>query len=367
MVSTAEHCAHLHDSFKPLDKQLSKHFSKRDSGAGIPVNDLNPVPTPSSHTDVVTDATSPSSHTDFVTGAVTLSAKTCKVYVGSNLPSSVKECHLSVHFREFESEILKIELCRDKATNISKGFGFLTFSSEEVALRAVQKLNHSKIFKKISLKVALAEDSCQPNPPNPYCSLKVTCLPPSVTEAKLRLHFISAGKIAQCSIISPYALVFFSHRRAALHAVAKLNQTKLNGCTIFVQLKSETGEASAPGLGESQPHQQPTCAVKVTNLSPTVTESSLCQHFQQAGGIIRCTIQSSYAYVNFTHLKAALRAVIMLNATEFDGSGWIISVKLMCQYLNIPDRYICTSCTMNYLIIYLIYFNKVLALAIPFP
>ena len=310
MVSTAEHCAHHYDRCQPLDET----------------------------------APTPSSQTDYVTGATSLSSKDCQVYVGSKLPSSIEEHHLSKHFSEFHSEILKIELCRNKATNASKGFGFVTFSSRRVAFRAAQKLNHSKLCELYSLRVALAKDTRRPNPPNPYCSLKVTCLPPSVNEPKLRQHFKNAGEIAGCSIKASgpqCAFVIFSHPKAARRAVAMLNQTKLNGWTIFVRWKPNMGEASAPGRRhrQSQPPQQPTHSVKVTNLHPTVTESTLYQHFQQTGGIIKCNIQRSQslcAHVNFTQPKAAILAVDMLNATELDGRK--INVKLTCQYLNIPDR-----------------------------
>ncbi len=62
-----------------------------------------------------------------------------KLYVG-NLPYSVNSDELRKLFSEF-GEVVDSMVIIDKYSGRSKGFGFVTFASEEMAKAAVEKMN----------------------------------------------------------------------------------------------------------------------------------------------------------------------------------------------------------------------------------
>ncbi|MGB9637525.1 MAG: RNA recognition motif domain-containing protein [Microgenomates group bacterium] len=62
-----------------------------------------------------------------------------KLYVG-NLPYSVNADELRKVFSEF-GEVVDAVVISDKYSGRSKGFGFVTFATEEAAKLAVEKMN----------------------------------------------------------------------------------------------------------------------------------------------------------------------------------------------------------------------------------
>ena len=75
------------------------------------------------------------------------------VFVGSGLPSFVRERHLKDHFKDLSDDISHIRLIRDKETKRFKGHCFITFRSQESAQLAVNKYNKSLLLGKFKLKV----------------------------------------------------------------------------------------------------------------------------------------------------------------------------------------------------------------------
>lgn len=62
-----------------------------------------------------------------------------KLYVG-NLPYSVNSDELRKAFTEF-GEVIDAVVISDRYSGRSKGFGFVTFATEEAASLAVEKMN----------------------------------------------------------------------------------------------------------------------------------------------------------------------------------------------------------------------------------
>lgn len=62
-----------------------------------------------------------------------------KLYVG-NLPFTATQEQLGEMFGEF-GEITDLILIKDKFTGRSKGFGFVTFNSQESAAKAIEAMN----------------------------------------------------------------------------------------------------------------------------------------------------------------------------------------------------------------------------------
>ena len=77
-----------------------------------------------------------------------------KIYVG-NLPFSIKDDDLKKLFEEF-GETVEVVVISDKFSGRSKGFGFVTFSNEEDAQKAISGMNEKEVEGR-ALKVSEAK------------------------------------------------------------------------------------------------------------------------------------------------------------------------------------------------------------------
>ncbi|MEK6880218.1 MAG: RNA-binding protein [Nanoarchaeota archaeon] len=87
-----------------------------------------------------------------------------KLYVG-NLPFSVTDEDLRSMFSSF-GEITEAVLIKDKFSGRSKGFGFVTYTDEESANKAISEMNGKEVQGR-ELKVTEAKpiDPDRPRPP----------------------------------------------------------------------------------------------------------------------------------------------------------------------------------------------------------
>src|SRR5262245_60112325 len=79
---------------------------------------------------------------------------TNKIYVG-NLSYRTAEDQLAQHFGKF-GQISSTVIVIDRATNRSKGFGFITFDSDNAAQQVVQEMNGKEIDGR-NVKVSIAK------------------------------------------------------------------------------------------------------------------------------------------------------------------------------------------------------------------
>lgn len=87
-----------------------------------------------------------------------------KLYVG-NLPFSVDDAKLRELFESY-GEIEEANVIINKFSNRSKGFGFVTFKSEESAKKAVEEMNEKEVEgRKIVVNEAKPFDPDAPRPP----------------------------------------------------------------------------------------------------------------------------------------------------------------------------------------------------------
>ena len=94
-----------------------------------------------------------SSDTDSVTST---SAEFCKVHVSSNprLADFVTDKHLREHFRKFQ--FTSAYVFRDRSTKKSKGFAFITFSSQAEADKAIRMMNGRSLLAQFKLHLNYA-------------------------------------------------------------------------------------------------------------------------------------------------------------------------------------------------------------------
>ena len=87
-----------------------------------------------------------------------------KVYVG-NLPWSMDEAALKELFAP-HGEMEEVTIIKDKFSQKSKGFGFITFKEDEAAKKAIAEMNEKEIEgRKLTVNEAKPIDPNRPRPP----------------------------------------------------------------------------------------------------------------------------------------------------------------------------------------------------------
>ncbi len=90
-----------------------------------------------------------------------------KIYVG-NLPFSFTDKELSELFSVY-GELSEVSIIKDKQTDRSKGFGFVTFANEDDAKKAISEMNGKEVSGR-ELKVSEAKpmESRENRPRRPF-------------------------------------------------------------------------------------------------------------------------------------------------------------------------------------------------------
>jgi len=87
-----------------------------------------------------------------------------KVYVG-NLPFSVDDEKMKELFSSY-GEVEEATVIKDKFSNRSKGFGFVTFKEDAAAKKAISEMNDKEIEgRKLKVNEAKPMDPDRPRPP----------------------------------------------------------------------------------------------------------------------------------------------------------------------------------------------------------
>ena len=75
--------------------------------------------------------------------------------IRSKLPDSISDGDLMKHFSAFSDDIVSTSIGRDPQTNLGKGYGIVTFSSSETAMKAKKKYNGTHLCRKYQLRVTV--------------------------------------------------------------------------------------------------------------------------------------------------------------------------------------------------------------------
>ncbi|CAH2052763.1 unnamed protein product, partial [Iphiclides podalirius] len=184
-------------------------------------------------------------------GGVSAAGDTCKTNLIVNyLPQTMTEKDLYAMFMT----IGPIESCRvmkDFKTGYSYGFGFVNFTREEDALRAIETFNGYRLRNK-RLKVSYARPSGDDIKDT---NLYVSNLPRAITDEQLETIFGKYGRIVQKHILrdkangAPRGVAFvrFDKREEAQEAIAALNNVIPEGGTepLSVKVAEEHGKQKA--------------------------------------------------------------------------------------------------------------------------
>ena len=250
----------------------------------------------------------------------------CVLYIRSKykvLPDYITRQHITEHFKEFKKHITNSRIIRDRATNKSKGFGFITFSSKASAQAALQKLNGSKLHGKFELvieyergkrgagKQRLSSTSSASASPGLYTSAehqsqlyiraKYTVLPDYINSQHLKEHFQDFKEhIVNARIIRDpatrksrgYGFITFTSVQAAEEAIQKLNGSELHGKFNLLVEFEHRSEFTASPTHIKQPPNHATVSVKCTLEQMMYLKLNLFQETSQEAKRLLTSLQA---------------------------------------------------------------------------
>lgn len=309
---------------------------------------------------------------------------TIDVYVGNNLPSSVTENDIKVHFKMFEPSIQRVLLIKDPTTKQSKGFAKVTFNSLQAAQTAVEKLHKTQLarskhrlvvnlwkVKKEAGEMPVSPTKSIPEEDTKNAEMKprqrkkqnstseqVSMIPDLKDEPKeelvgltienvsvqisgdqLKLMLESFGDIKRYSIIPAAAgetiykaEVYFSSREEADDTISHLNGNQLAGEKVLVQY--------IPQVAKKMSIE--TFGVYVGRIPKPLHKPEFEQIFAKYGKISSVFLLSDkkYGYVNYFRMEDA-KAALDMNNREVYGSKLKVNMaskKTMESSVEVPAQ-----------------------------
>lgn len=170
----------------------------------------------------------------------------CKtLYVGvrkSKFPNYITSKHLRQHFAEFEGDISNVMIVRDQETKESKGYGFVTFTSREATVNAIEKLKGTRLLDKFPLfmnfKKSESGGSVQQHSSELFFKGMKSRLPNYIHSRHIRDHFAEfEADIVRTVVVSDpqtktskgFGFIKFTSDRTAEDAQKKLHGSMLLG------------------------------------------------------------------------------------------------------------------------------------------
>lgn len=250
-----------------------------------------------------------------------------------NLDKKIDHKSLFDTFQQF-GNILSCKIELDE-TNESKGYGYIQFATQEAADKSIDKvngkmLNGKKVFvgSFVPRKERIAEAHNKK-----YTNVFIKNLDDKVDDEELRKMFSAYGTIKSAIIMRDdqgktkgFGFVNFEQPEEAEDAVAKLNDTELDGKTVFVgraQKKTER-ESELRSKFEQMKMEHMTkyqgVNLYIKNLDDDIDDTKLRGIFDQFGTITSAKVMSDpkqqskgFGFVCFSSPEEATKAVTEMN------------------------------------------------------
>ncbi|XP_028330369.1 RNA-binding protein 4.1-like [Gouania willdenowi] len=140
----------------------------------------------------------------------------------------------------------------------------------------------------------------------------------NTTAEELRQLFEKHGKVTECDFVKNYGFVHMAELAEAEEAVKNLNQHKLNGLCMKVELSKGKTKASTK--------------LHIRNLGEGVTREMLQAKFEEFGPVVECDLVKDYAFVHMSRVEDAMKAISKLANTVFEGK--MMNVQLSTSQLR---------------------------------
>ncbi|KAL5214824.1 hypothetical protein ABZP36_003976 [Zizania latifolia] len=299
--------------------------------AGLPPSGSNP-PIYS----VSEDYSQPSKETD-----MTKLLYVCNLSLSMNTD---KLLHLFLPF----GEVTSAKVARDHTTGLSKGYGFVQYSSSHHAAEAVIHLNGCFVEgRKIEVRVS----SIPPMKPNSavesrsttrtikeidMANLYVCNIPSSIDTNKLVEIFLPFGKITHARVMADpatfsgkgYGFIKFADSESAAEAIAALNGEVIEGEVLMVRVAGLSPSASSSAVHISPEINK--CRLYITNLPRSMTADKLVNIFTPFGQISRVLMNLEYSLVWYADVHSAIKAVEHMDGYLIEGKKLVVKRSEPC-------------------------------------
>ncbi|KAF4399096.1 hypothetical protein G4B88_023690 [Cannabis sativa] len=126
-----------------------------------------------------------------------------KIFIGG-LPHQIEEAELKTYFSDFGT-VVATEILREKITNKGRGFGFVTFDSEEAVEKVLENNFYNLKEKQIEVKMAKEKINRRNQIPTATNNLNQSQpplgLPHQIEEAELKTYFSNFGTVVATEIL----------------------------------------------------------------------------------------------------------------------------------------------------------------------
>lgn len=242
------------------------------------------------------------------------------LYVGDLQPEVTDE-NLFQHFSTV-GPVTSVRVCRDSVTARSLGYGYVNYISEELAVTAMEKLNHSLLAGK---PIRIMWSHRDPNTRfSGVGNLFVKNLSDSIDSVRLHDMFSAYGTIMSCKVVvglngksNGYGFVQFDSVESANSAIENLNGTTVEGKQIYVGnfIKKSERVLHSPEAKYTN--------LYLKNLDQDITEELIELKFAQFGKITNVMIakddegnSKGFGFVNFENPDSAKKALDAMNGLQ---------------------------------------------------
>ncbi|KAL8094619.1 polyadenylate-binding protein 2-like [Apium graveolens] len=253
---------------------------------------------------------------------------TTSLYVG-DLDISVSDSQLYDLFNQV-GQVVSVRVCRDLSTGRSLGYGYVNYSNQQDATRAIDVLNFTPLNNKtIRVSVSRRDPTDRKSGAG---NIFIKNLDKSIDIKALHETFSSFGTIVSCKIATDnsgqskgYGFVQYDSEEAAQTAIDKLNGMLMNDkqvyVGVFLRKQDRDSEMSKTKFNN----------IYVKNLSESTSEDDLRKTFGEYGPITSVVVMRDadgkskcFGFVNFENPEDAARAVDALNGKKFDDKEWYV-------------------------------------------
>jgi polyadenylate-binding protein len=250
-----------------------------------------------------------------------------------NLDKSIDNKALYDTFSAF-GNILSCKIAMDE--HGSKGYGFVHFETEEAARNSIEKvngmlLNGKKVFVGRFMtrreRIDMMGDRAKK-----FTNVYVKNFGDALDDVKLRELFEKCGTVSSCKVMSAddgksrgFGFVSYDDHDAAQRAVEEINNTEIDGHTIYVGRAQKKAERHAElkerfeRIKVERMTRYQGVNLYVKNLDDTIDDELLRKEFSQFGSITSAKIMfeagrsKGFGFVCFNSPEEATRAVTEMN------------------------------------------------------
>ncbi|CAA2965388.1 polyadenylate-binding 2-like [Olea europaea subsp. europaea] len=250
------------------------------------------------------------------------------LYVG-DLDFSVTDSQLYDLFNQV-GQVVSVRVCRDLSTRRSLGYGYVNYSSQQDAARAMEVLNFTSLNNK-SIRIMFSHRDPTIRKSG-AANIFIKNLDKSIDNKALHDTFSSFGNILSCKISTDpagqsrgYGFVQFDNEDSAQNAIDKLNGMLINDKQVYV------GHFLRKQERESTQNKTKFNNIYVKNLAESTTDDDLKKIFGEYGAITSAVVMRDadgkskcFGFVNMENADDAAQAVEALNGNKFGDEEWYV-------------------------------------------